>query len=75
MFTFYYRDIRRQLIQLNSGTLVLGSLSRLSPIKSDTLARSLHDVSCANDNHFAVVVCFNIALRASEMQLDLSEPS
>ena len=31
------------------------------------LARSLDDVSHANNNRFAVVICFYSALRASEM--------
>ena len=32
------------------------------------LARSLHDVSCANNKRFAVVVCFRSALYASGMR-------
>ena len=34
-----------------------------------TLARSLHDVSCANNNRFAVVVCFRLAFHASGMRI------
>ena len=36
-----------------------------------TLARSLHDVSCANNNRFAVVVCFRLAVHASGMRFFL----
>ena len=34
-----------------------------------TLARSLHDVSCANNNRFAVVVCYRLAFHASGMRI------
>ena len=34
-----------------------------------TLARSLHDVSCANNNRFAVVVCFRLAFHASGIRI------
>ena len=34
-----------------------------------TLARSLHEVSCANKNRFAVVVCFRLEFHASGMQI------
>ena len=33
-----------------------------------TLAKSLYDVSCANNNRFAVVVCFESALFATKCQ-------
>ena len=36
-----------------------------------TLARSLHDVYCANNNRFAVVVCFRLAFYASGMRIFL----
>ena len=36
-----------------------------------TLARSLHDVSRANNNRFAVVVCFRLAFHASGMPIFL----
>ena len=36
-----------------------------------TLAKSLHDVSRANNNRFAVVVCFRLAFHASEMRFFL----
>ena len=36
-----------------------------------TLAKSLHSVSCANNNSFAVVVCFRLAFHASGMQFFL----
>ena len=32
---------------------------------------SLHDVSCANNNRFAVVVCFRVAFYASGMRIYL----
>ena len=31
-----------------------------------TLARSLHDVSCVNNNRFAVVVCFKLHFMTQE---------
>ena len=33
-----------------------------------TLASSLHNMSCANNNREAVVVCFRLAFHASRMQ-------
>ena len=36
-----------------------------------TLARSLNDVFCANNNREAVVVCFRLALYASGMRFFL----
>ena len=41
----------------------------LSETSAHTLARSLHDVSCANNNRFAVVVCFQLAFHTSEMPI------
>ena len=37
-------------------------------ISAHTHARSLHDVSCANNNREAVVVCFSLAFYASGMR-------
>ena len=34
-----------------------------------TLARSLHNVSCANNNREAVVVCFRLAFYASGIRI------
>ena len=34
-----------------------------------TLARSLHDVSCANNNLFAVVVCFRLTFHSWGMRI------
>ena len=41
----------------------------LKATSAHTLARSLHDVSCANNNRFAVVVCFRLAFHASGMRI------
>ena len=43
-------------------------LSIVVTTSAHTLARSLHDVSCANNNRFAVVVCFRLAFHASRMR-------
>ena len=40
---------------------------RIVDTSAHTLARSLHDMSCANNNRFAVVVCFRLAFHASGM--------
>ena len=38
----------------------------LSITSAHTLARSLHDVSRANNNRFVVVVCFRLAFHATK---------
>ena len=40
-------------------------------ISAHTLARSLHNVSRANNNRFEVVVCFRLAFHASGMRIFL----
>ena len=46
---------------------VLGKNWNITNTSAHTLARSLHDMSCANNNRFTVVVCFRSAFYASGM--------
>ena len=46
-------------------------LHRIVYTSSHTLARSLHDVSRANNNRFAVVVSFMLPFHASRMRFIL----
>ena len=61
----------RPIIPLHAKSQPLGSSSFFNQFctykytSAHTLARSVHDVSCANNNRFAVVVCFRFAFHAS----------
>ena len=56
---------------LMSEILAANTFVRLVYTSAHTLARSLHDVSCANNNRFAVVVCFRLAFHASGIRFFL----
>ena len=63
------------MLKLNPGGLAVSSINsvhiNIYIYSAHTLARSLHDVSCANNNRFAVVVCFRLAFHASGMRFFL----
>ena len=65
MFLFVDTFVQFRIIISGKSVLILVITS------AHTLARSLHDVSCANNNRFAVVVCFRLTFHASGMRFFL----
>ena len=49
-----------------NGTILCTLLTSILATGTHGLARSLHDVSCANNNRFEVVVCFRLAFHVWE---------